>query len=117
MKTYSKTILQVALLVVMLPALQACMFANEELAAEDARFGGSNSHPITLQNGKAHVAKCGIWQDVTDSSQNLQSPNHGCAIQHNTAAMLAKPSDLKRKPKIGSRNSSFDVRAVQAVAK
>jgi hypothetical protein len=115
MKMNPKKILQTTLLLVMLPLVQACMFGGEELAAEDAKFGGSNSHPIVVRSGKAQVAKCGVWEDVTETSQNLLSPNHGCAVQHNIAAMVAKPSDLKRKPKIRSRNSASDVRAVQLI--
>jgi hypothetical protein len=115
MKMNTKKILQATLLLAMLPLVQACMFGGEELAADDARFGGSKNYPIVVRNGKAQVEKCGVWEDVTETSQNLLSPNHGCAVQHNIAAMMAKPSDLKRKPKIRSRNSATDVTAVQSI--
>jgi type IV pilus biogenesis protein CpaD/CtpE len=94
MKLFSKTRLQVLLVVLALPSLQACMFNSEDdaqLAVQDQRYGGSNQHPIVVKNGKAKVAKCGRWTDVTDTEQNLHSPNHGCAVQHNIAAMISKP--------------------------
>jgi hypothetical protein len=114
MKTSSKHILSITLLIAALPMLQACMVADDELIAQDQRYGGSARHPIMLHGGKARVAKCGVWEDVTDTSQNLQSPNHGCATQNNIAAMIAKPSDLTKKPKLGSRNSTLDIEAVKS---
>jgi hypothetical protein len=105
----------VMLLAIALPALTACMADDESLSLDGEQYGGSKNYPITVRNGKAVVAECGNWgQDLVDSSQNMQNPNHGCAVQHNVAAMLARPSDVNVKPKLGPRNSALDVESVRS---
>ncbi len=43
----------------------------------------------------AHAAPCGPWPDkFTDTSQNRNYANFGCATQQNLAAMVASPLDL-----------------------
>jgi hypothetical protein len=91
MKMFSKTSAQALFLILAIPALQGCMFTDEQLDAETNRYSGSNAHPIVVRNGKAIAPKCGRWGDVTDTRHNLQSPNHGCAVQHNIAVMMANP--------------------------
>lgn len=69
----------------------------DDIAADDTimPYGGSKTHPIKVVNGKATVEPCGIWtKDVADASENGMSPNHGCAVQANIAAMTAYPNDL-----------------------
>lgn len=43
----------------------------------------------------AKTKKCGNWNDLSDTSHNNNSLNFGCATQHNLAAMLQNPQDLK----------------------
>ena len=43
----------------------------------------------------AHTAPCGPWPDkLTDTSQNRNYADFGCATQQNLAAMVASPLDL-----------------------
>jgi len=44
---------------------------------------------------KAHADACGDWsQNLAFTMENQTSPNFGCAVQHNIAAMVADPRDL-----------------------
>lgn len=58
-------------------------------------------HPIMVGPQGAYVAsQCGLWPvDVgpgpgSDSHLNRPTWNHGCATQHNLAAIVANPADL-----------------------
>lgn len=44
----------------------------------------------------AHTTPCGTWPEdlVTDTSENRNYDNFGCATQNNLAAQIANPSDL-----------------------
>jgi len=43
----------------------------------------------------ASTANCGDWsENVADTASNLPSPNFGCSVQQNIAAMVADPRDL-----------------------
>ncbi|MEM7299448.1 MAG: CpaD family pilus assembly lipoprotein [Pseudomonadota bacterium] len=62
-------------------------------------FAGQNgaAAPIRLAYAsiKANVKGCGQWpDDLTNSSENRQYHNFGCASQNNLAAIIANPSDL-----------------------
>jgi Pilus biogenesis CpaD protein (pilus_cpaD) len=92
-KYHSKS-LSTALLLLALP-LAGCatdnMFADESITP----YGGSKLHPIKVANGKAVVEDCGDWSNnAADTESNGMSPNHGCAVQSNIAAMAAYPDDL-----------------------
>jgi type IV pilus biogenesis protein CpaD/CtpE len=106
--------LAVLVLLTALPALTACGIQDEPLSYENGiQYGGSANHPIRVVNGKAVVNKCGNWdQDLVETNSNLMNPNHGCAVQKNMAAMIAKPGHIKHPPKLGPRNSALDVEAV-----
>jgi Pilus biogenesis CpaD protein (pilus_cpaD) len=91
------------LLVLALP-LAGCagdnMFADESISP----YGGSKQYPIKVANGTATVEECGDWsKNAADTETNEFSPNHGCAVQANIAAMAAYPNDLvnTRKPPKG----------------
>jgi pilus assembly protein CpaD len=44
---------------------------------------------------KANADSCGDWsKDLSFTMENDTSPNFGCAVQHNIAAMVADPRDL-----------------------
>lgn len=67
------------------------LFADESISP----YGGSKQHPIKVANGKATVEGCGDWsKNAADTETNELSPNHGCAVQANIAAMAAYPDDL-----------------------
>jgi pilus assembly protein CpaD len=80
-------------------------------------YGGSKMHPIKVVNGQAMVEPCGQWpEDLSDSSSNGMSPNHGCAVQANIAAMAANPNDLV-KPRRRSPSPAYQgVKAVSGLA-
>jgi pilus assembly protein CpaD len=43
----------------------------------------------------AHSDPCGDWsKDLSNTAANQSSPNFGCAVQHNIAAMVSDPRDL-----------------------
>ena len=45
---------------------------------------------------KASADSCGDWsKDLSYTLENDTSPNFGCAVQHNIAAMVADPRDLQ----------------------
>ncbi|MGE0240505.1 MAG: CpaD family pilus assembly protein [Parvibaculaceae bacterium] len=54
-------------------------------------------HPIIVTKSGAHAKACGDWsEDLTETAQNDQYKNFGCAQQSNLAAMVANPRDLER---------------------
>jgi hypothetical protein len=56
-----------------------------------------SSQTYTLQAARSGQSKCGLWpDDLTETSQNTRYANHGCAVQHNIAAMIADPSTINR---------------------
>jgi len=43
----------------------------------------------------AHSDPCGDWsKDLANTAANQSSPNFGCSVQHNIAAMVSDPRDL-----------------------
>ena len=43
----------------------------------------------------ARTDRCGDWsKDLANTAANQSSPNFGCAVQHNIAAMVSDPRDL-----------------------
>ena len=47
----------------------------------------------------AHTDPCGDWsKDLANTAANQSSPNFGCAVQHNIAAMVSGPSPICSKP-------------------
>jgi type IV pilus biogenesis protein CpaD/CtpE len=97
MYKYTSKSVSTILLLMTLP-LAGCvadnMFADETISP----YGGSKQHPIKVANGRASVEGCGDWsENVADTVSNDLSPNHGCAVQANIAAMAAYPADLTGK--------------------
>ena len=91
---FSKNSISISLLCLALP-LAGCV--TDTMFADDspAPYGGSKTHPIKVENGRASVENCGEWpSNLADTESNQQHANHGCAVQSNIAAMAAYPSDL-----------------------
>ena len=65
--------------------------------------GGANEPIQLVLTRKVAVTKeCGDWsEDLSSSHSNTMHPNHGCAMQHNIAAMVANPEDLERPRAMG----------------
>jgi pilus assembly protein CpaD len=60
-------------------------------------YSGPASGPVTLSyiTTAARTTACGDWaEDVTETAQNTNTRNHGCAVQANIAAMVADPQTL-----------------------
>jgi type IV pilus biogenesis protein CpaD/CtpE len=54
-------------------------------------------HPIIVTRSGAYAKNCGNWtEDLTETSQNKEYENLGCAHQNNIAAMVADKDDLWR---------------------
>lgn len=50
---------------------------------------------IVITRSSAHVAGCPDWSAKSDMNYtNATSPNYGCAVNGNMAAMIANPEDL-----------------------
>ncbi len=50
---------------------------------------------LTYVSSYGTSLKCGQWSDdVTETENNMLTPNHGCAVQANIAAMVADPETL-----------------------
>jgi len=50
---------------------------------------------IVITRSSAHVAGCPHWSAKSDMNYtNATSPNYGCAVNSNMAAMIANPEDL-----------------------
>jgi pilus assembly protein CpaD len=63
-----------------------------------ATYSGKATDPVRLSFVRisARTDECGDWSvDATDTNYNQVSPNHGCAIQSNIAAMVANPMDFE----------------------
>lgn len=64
----------------------------------EAYSGGGSQPPVKLSfvNYEAEGPECGLWPDnLARNSLNEHYTNYGCAQQHNLAAMLDNPRDLK----------------------
>jgi pilus assembly protein CpaD len=62
-----------------------------------ATYAGPATGPVTLSyiTTAARTKACGQWtEDVTETSENQNTVNHGCAVQANIAAMIADPQTL-----------------------
>ena len=62
-----------------------------------ATYGGAASAPVRLSfvSSYGQSLKCGRWpEDTTETDNNMLTPNHGCAVQANIAAMVANPETL-----------------------
>jgi pilus assembly protein CpaD len=62
-----------------------------------ATYPGGAASPVRLSYVSSYAKSrgCGKWtEDATDTSENLLTPNHGCAVQANIAAEIANPETL-----------------------
>ncbi len=64
---------------------------------------GAGSERIIVSRSKAHVPGCPNWSAKTDfNPNNAISPNYGCAVNGNLAAMVANPEHLLKGAEGGS---------------
>jgi type IV pilus biogenesis protein CpaD/CtpE len=106
--------------VLLLLALPLAGCAADQWAADEAPlvpYGGSKMHPIKVVGNTASVEGCGEWSvDGTDTYENSMSPNHGCAVQANIAAMAAYPKDLVKLRRMSRPPAGSRVMAVKAIS-
>ncbi len=78
----------------------ASLMVGQGVRRENVRFmtyPGSANGPvrITYVSSYAKTKKCGDWsKDLTETSDNTQYPNLGCAVQNNIAAEIANPETI-----------------------
>jgi pilus assembly protein CpaD len=61
---------------------------------------------VVVSRSSASVPNCPNWSKTTESNYNsANSPNYGCAINSNLAAMVADPEDLVRGRESTTKNS------------
>lgn len=51
---------------------------------------------LSYHSVTTHTKECGKWNDLSNTYENQNNLNFGCATQHNLAAMLQNPQDLLR---------------------
>ncbi len=66
-------------------------------AVEISRYDGNQPGvKVSFARYIAHGPKCGEWhENLAENDQNDMYGNFGCSAQHNLAAMIANPRDLK----------------------
>jgi pilus assembly protein CpaD len=81
-------------------------------------YRGSAGSPVKVSFNKtfAKTRPCGDWSiDASQTRSNLWTPNHGCAVQTNFAAMLSNPTDIETPQPETPAPGSTRVDAVDAV--
>jgi pilus assembly protein CpaD len=85
-----------------------------------ATYRGNAAAPVRLTYVSSYGTslKCGQWaEDTTDTENNMLTPNHGCAVQANIAAMVANPETLSvpaatdpivAQPAVAALNAAFN---------
>jgi pilus assembly protein CpaD len=64
----------------------------------NATYQGGRTSPVVVSFARhfASSPECGDWsQPITETGYNEVYPNFGCAQQHNIAALVADPQDIK----------------------
>jgi hypothetical protein len=98
-------------------ALAVCVPLAGCLNAGDPWGEGSLAYTVDEMHPIGSHKPCGQeWPDLGSDETNHLSPNHGCAVHANIAAMVADPSVLK-KPKRPLRRSaaSTSVAAIKSL--
>lgn len=68
---------------------------SEVLVGADPQAAMNNEVTVSYLMYTAVAPECGYWEeDQAHNVDNANSPNFGCATQHNLALMVANPGDL-----------------------
>ncbi len=89
----------------------------EALSGATYRTGGDQGDQLIISYTRyvATASECGIWSGVRSRDyRNMRSPNYGCAMQNNIAAMLSDPHDLIAPAAITPRDAMSTARAIEA---
>jgi hypothetical protein len=96
--------------------LSGCTVNDIQAENHYVPYSGSDKFPITVANGKASTKPCGDWsEDVTSTFNNTTMKNHGCAVQHNIAAMIAHPNDINHPADMGPALTASRTPAIHVV--
>ena len=98
-------------------ALNKAGVSWEALSGATYRTGGDAGDQVIVSytHYVATPSECGVWTGIRNRDyRNLRSPNYGCAMQNNVAAMLADPHDLIAPAAGTPRDAIASTRAVQA---
>lgn len=81
------------------------------------RTGGSAEGDQLVLSFTRYVAtasECGVWSGLKESDyRNLRSPNFGCSVMNNIAAMVGDPRDLVEPSDPADRDGTFATLAVE----
>lgn len=83
-------------------------------------YQGGASAPVKITVTKTHArtSPCGEWPaDMTDTRLNELNYNHGCAVQSNTAAMVANAEDFESPGYLDPATAPSRIAAIGAVDK
>jgi len=86
------------------------------LAGATYRTGGNANGDALIVSYTRYVAtpsECGVWKGLRARDyRNLRSPNFGCAMQNNIAALVADPHDLIEPAAMAPRDAMASSRAI-----
>ena len=87
------------------------------LAGATYRTGGSPEGDQLILSFTRYVAtpsQCGVWSGMRARDyRNLRSPNMGCAVMNNVAAMIGDPHELVEPADLAPRDGEMASRAVE----
>ena len=84
------------------------------ISAQSYSGGASAPLQLTYTRKIAVTGECGEWpEDLRGSNSNLSYANFGCAVQHNTAAMVANPEDFEHPRAMTPAPASARIAALQ----
>ncbi len=97
--------------------LYAAGVSNDAMVNADYRGVAESQGDVILSftHYVATPSACGIWEGMRARDQrNMRSPNFGCAMQNNLAAMIGDPHDLIAPADMSYPDSQTRIRGVKA---
>ncbi len=88
----------------------------DSVAAASYRAGEGSTTDIILSytHYVATPSACGVWEGQRDRDfRNMRSPNFGCSMRNNLAAMIGDPRDLVEPPAMTDPDSAIRIRGVR----
>jgi pilus assembly protein CpaD len=88
----------------------------DQIAAASYRTGEGSTTDLILSytHYVATPSACGVWEGARDRDfRNMRSPNFGCSMQNNLAAMIGDPRDLVEPAAMTAPDAAIRVRGVK----
>jgi pilus assembly protein CpaD len=88
----------------------------DSVAAASYRTGEGSSADLILSytHYVATASACGVWEGQKDRDfRNMRSPNFGCSMRNNLAAMVGDPRDLVEPAAMTDPDSAIRIRGVR----